>query len=256
MTYLRALVLVLAMLLGSCRWEERLIFYPTRALLRTPQSVGLAFEDTNFSTSDGVRLHGWFISHAESPLVWVWFHGNAGNISHRVENIKLLHELVKIRIFIFDYRGYGASEGSPSEKGTYLDGEAAVRCVIERYGVQVQQMVFFGRSLGAAIAAEMATRWRPLALILESPFVSIPEMAKTIFPYLPLRPVLRTRYDLSDKIGKVTSPVLVLHGVRDEIVPFEQGRKVFDQAPGPKRFYAIDGAGHNDTYLVGGTAYF
>jgi len=244
------------MLLPSCRLEEKLIFHPALDISRTPASVGLAFDDVTFSAPDGVRLNGWFIPHHDSPLVWVWFHGNAGNISHRVHNIKLLRDLVAIQIFIFDYRGYGKSEGRPSESGTYLDGEAAVRYLLDRYRVQPDQLVFFGRSLGAVVAAEIAARFHPLALILESPFASVPAMAKAIFPYLPLGYFLRTQYDLTAKIRKVRAPVLVLHGDQDEIVPFEQGRQVFEQAPAPKRFYAIRGAGHNDTYIAGGEAYF
>jgi len=233
-----------------------LIFYPTAALVRTPGDVGLEFQDLFFTTVDGVRLNGWFIPNRDARTTLVWFHGNAGNISHRVENIKLLHDKIKINIFIFDYRGYGLSEGIVSEEGTYQDGEAALGFVKKQLRVDAKDMIIFGRSLGAAVAAEMAGRTDCRALILETPFVSIREMAKTVFPLLPLGPLLQTRYDIVEKIGKIKVPLLVLHGDRDEVVPYEQGKKVFAAAPGPKDFYTIKGAGHNDTYIVGGDAYF
>jgi fermentation-respiration switch protein FrsA (DUF1100 family) len=186
----------------------------------------------------------------------VWFHGNAGNISHRVENIKLLHDKVKVNIFIFDYRGYGRSEGSVSEAGTYQDGAAALQFVRKQPGVEAENLIIFGRSLGAAVAAEMASRFDSRGLILESPFISIREMAKSVFPLLPIGPLLQTRYDNLEKIVKIKVPLLVLHGDRDEVIPYEHGKRVFAAAPGPKDFYTINGAGHNDTYIVGGDAYF
>ncbi|HKY07399.1 MAG TPA: alpha/beta hydrolase, partial [Candidatus Binatia bacterium] len=218
---------------------------------------GLEFEDVFFTTSDGVRLNGWFVPHREAPSTLVWFHGNAGNIGNRVENIKLLHDLVKVNIFIFDYRGYGRSLGRPSEAGTYLDGEAALELVRNKIGDKAEtRIVLFGRSLGAAVAAEMANRFHSQGLILESPFISIAAMARVIFPWLPIGPLLITRYDTLDKIKKIKVPVLVLHGNRDEIVPFEHGKAIFAAAPEPKKFFTIVGASHNDTYAIGGETYF
>jgi fermentation-respiration switch protein FrsA (DUF1100 family) len=236
--------------------EANFIFYPSATIEHTPRQVGLEFEDVFFATRDDVRLNGWFIPHREARSTLVWFHGNAGNISHRVENIKLLHDKVKINIFIFDYRGYGRSEGRVSEEGTYLDGEAALDYVRERLDVKPKKIVLFGRSLGAAVAAEMANRYDSQGLILESPFVSIREMARVVFPLLPIGPLLQTRYDVREKIRKIKTPLLVLHGDRDEVVPFAQGKMVFDAAPEPKKFFTIAGAQHNDTYLVGGDSYF
>jgi fermentation-respiration switch protein FrsA (DUF1100 family) len=252
-----AVPLLLATLFSSaCALERRFIFHPDPTIHQTPADVGLVFEDLYFMTRDGVRLNGWYIPHSEAALTLLWCHGNAGNISHRVENIRLLHDQVKINIFIFDYRGYGRSQGSLSEAGTYLDGIAAAEFLRERYRVEPSRLVIFGRSLGAAVAAELATRVEGLALILESPFVSVPEMARAIFPLLPLGPFLSTQYNTLEKVRRVKSPVLILHGERDEIVPLEQGRKVFAAAAEPKRFYAIRGAGHNDTYVAGGEPYY
>ena len=236
--------------------EDKFIFHPSATIEHTPRQVGLEFEDVSFSTRDGVRLNGWFIPHRSAQSTLIWFHGNAGNISHRVENIKLLHDKVKVNIFIFDYRGYGRSEGRTSEEGTYLDGEAAIDFVQKQFGTEPKNIILFGRSLGAAVAAEMANRSASQGLILESPFVSVREMARIVFPFLPIGPLLQTRYDVREKIQKIKTPLLVLHGDRDEVVPFTQGKMVFDAAPEPKRFFTIAGARHNDTYLIGGEPYF
>jgi uncharacterized protein len=250
-------------LLGSvvmaygCGIENRLIFHPSSLIENTPKHAGLEFEDIFFNARDGVRLNGWFIPHREARSTLVWFHGNAGNIGHRVDNIKLLHDRVKANIFIFDYRGYGRSEGVPTEEGTYLDGEAALALMREKLGKDdADSIVLFGRSLGAAVAVEMATRFRSQGLILESPFLSIVELACLFFPLLPIGPFLQTRYDVQATIKKIKVPVLVLHGDRDTVIPFEHGKLVFAAAPDPKKFFTIAGADHNDTYVVGGEAYY
>ena len=243
-------------LLTACGIEERLIFHPSAAIARTPRQVGLEFEDVFFTAGDGVRLHGWFVPHRGARSTLVWFHGNAGNISHRVDNIKLLHDKVKVNVFIFDYRGYGRSEGRPSETGTYRDGEAALDLLRAKVGAHAGKIILFGRSLGAAVAVEMATRFDSQGLILESPFISVAEMARVVLPYLPVGALLRSRYDVGSKIKNIGVPLLVLHGDRDEIVPLSHGKAVFDAAPEPKKFFVIAGAGHNDTYIVGGDGYF
>jgi fermentation-respiration switch protein FrsA (DUF1100 family) len=251
-----ATLLLIAVALIGCRPEDSLIFHPSAEIVQTPRQAGLQFQDHFFTSVDGVRLHGWFIPHHDARATLVWFHGNAGNISHRVENIKLLHDKVKINIFIFDYRGYGRSAGSISEEGVYRDGAAALDFVRQELAVEAKSLIIFGRSLGAAVAAEMALRFACRGLILETPFTSIRDMAKTVFPVLPIGPFLRTRFDVLEKITHVKVPLLVLHGDRDDLVPYEQGQKVFAAARGPKEFYTINGAKHNDTYLVGGDAYF
>jgi fermentation-respiration switch protein FrsA (DUF1100 family) len=252
----RLSVLAAGFFLAACRMEDRFIFYPSATVALTPRDVGIDFKDVHFSTRDGVTLHGWYIPHRGARSTLVWFHGNAGNIGHRVENIKLLRDQVEVNIFIFDYRGYGRSQGRVSEEGTYRDGEAALELVKKQFGAEPNRTILFGRSLGAAVAAEMALRSPSQGLILESPFVSIREMARAVFPFLPIGPLLKTRYDTEEKVRKIKTPLLVLHGDRDEVVPFAQGKKVFAAAPEPKTFFTISGAGHNDTYLVGGDRYF
>ena len=250
------LIFLASFLFWGCPMEEKFIFHPSDKIDHTPRDFGLAFDDIYFTAGDGVRLNGWFVPYPGAQTTLLWFHGNAGNISHRLENIKLLHDKVKINLFIFDYRGYGRSEGRVSEEGTYRDGEAALKYLRNREEIDPRRIVFFGRSLGAAVAADLATREECLALILETPFVSIREMAKAAFPFLPIGPLLRIRYDVAEKIKKAKAPILVLHGDKDEVVPFEQGKRVFETASQPKEFYAIRGAHHNDTYIVGGDAYF
>jgi fermentation-respiration switch protein FrsA (DUF1100 family) len=170
--------------------------------------------------------------------------------------LKLLHDKLAINIFLFDYRGYGRSQGKPSEQGTYLDAEAALTYLGSRGDVSPQRIIYFGRSLGAAVAVEMGTRYQPAGLILESAFPSIPYMARRAYPFFPIWPFLRTRYDSQAKIAKVNAPLLIVHGDKDGIVPTEAGRQFFDTAKEPKQFYLIRDAGHNDTYQVGGQAYF
>jgi fermentation-respiration switch protein FrsA (DUF1100 family) len=240
----------------SCRIEERFIFFPVQEVAHTPHDAGLGFQDIWFPAADGTRLNGWFVPHPQARATLLWFHGNAGNISHRVENIRMLREKVPAHVFIFDYRGYGRSEGAASEEGTYSDAAGALGYLRSRSDVDPRRIVLFGRSLGAAVAGDLAAREDCLALILETPFVSVQEMAKIALPFLPIGRLLRTRYDLVNKVGKVRAPILVLHGDQDEIVPYAQGKKVFEAAPEPKEFYTIRGARHNDTYLIGGDPYF
>lgn len=234
--------------------ERSFIYFPERDLVADPDQVGLSFEEVYFVASDGVRLHGWFTP-GRQDVTWLWFHGNAGNISHRLDNLKLLHDELGVSIFLFDYRGYGRSQGTPSEEGTYRDAEAALAYLRTRRDVDPERIVYFGRSLGAAVAVELATCEPPLGLILESPFPSIQALARHHYPFLPIGPLLRTKYDSSAKIDKVKAPLLVLHGDSDEIVPLKAGRSLFEAAREPKRFHVIPGAGHNDTYLVGGEEY-
>ncbi|MGB6836581.1 MAG: alpha/beta hydrolase [Dehalococcoidia bacterium] len=253
-----ALVIAVALLFVGIRSgviERSFIYFPDRDLIADPAYVGLPFEEVSFAASDGVQLHGWFVP-GEKEVTWLWFHGNAGNISHRLENLKLLHDELGVSVFLFDYRGYGRSEGTPSEEGTYRDGEAALSHLRSREDVDPDRIVYFGRSLGAGIAVELAISHPPFALILESPVPSIPELARRHYPFLPVWPLLRTKYDSLAKIEKVATPLLVLHGDRDDVVPFGAGRKLFEAANEPKEFYTIRGAGHNDTYLVGGEEYF
>jgi fermentation-respiration switch protein FrsA (DUF1100 family) len=244
--------------LGGCTdvLEQRFIFFPVSQLVATPEDVGLAYEDVYFTTTDEVRLHGWFVPAEGARHTILWFHGNAGNISHRLDNLLRMHRRLGVHVFLVDYRQYGRSQGHISEQGTYLDAQAAWQTLRQRFEVEAQDIVLFGRSLGSAVAVDLARRVHCKALILESPFTSVADMAASIMPLVPIGRLLRIRYDSLRKIPQVTVPVLVLHGDRDEVVPFEQGRRLFAAANEPKTFYAIPGAGHNNTYVVGGAPYW
>ncbi len=241
--------------------ENRSIFHPDKNVHLTPDDYGLEYDDVTFHTEDGLKLNGWFIPGkaksltADNLYTLLWFHGNAGNISHRLENIKMLQDRVPINIFIFGYRQYGKSEGKISEHGTYIDAKAAFEYLHSRNDINHEKIIFFGRSLGSAVAVDLAVEDKCCALILETPFTSIKELAKFLYPFLPLGYIIQTKYDSITKIKDVKVPVLILHGDKDELVPIEQGRKLYERANEPKEFYTIPGATHNDTYIVGGEEY-
>jgi uncharacterized protein len=235
--------------------ERYFIYFPERGQIATPADVGLEFEDVRFRTADGVGLHGWLVP-GQGDLALLWFHGNAGNVSHRVELLRELHEELGITAFIVEYRGYGTSEGRPSEQGLYLDAEAALDALSERTGLPADRIVLLGQSLGAAVSVELATRRQPAGLILESAFTSVREMARHHYPWLPAAGLVRTRFDSLSKLGEITAPVLVVHGDRDEIAPLRMGEALYAAAPEPKRLQVIRGAGHNDLDIVGRNEYF
>jgi fermentation-respiration switch protein FrsA (DUF1100 family) len=235
--------------------ERRLIFFPERPLVATPADLGLDFEDRRFRAADGARLHGWLVRGRRDTAV-LWFHGNAGNVSHRVELLRDLHRELAMTILILEYRGYGESEGSPTESGLYLDAEAALSALVAATGLPAGRIVVLGQSLGAAVAVELATRRRLAGLILESAFTSVPEMARHHYPWLPLWPLLKTRFDSLSKITRVSAPLLLVHGDRDQIVPVQMAERLFAAAAEPKRMHVIQGGGHNDLVLLGSDEYF
>ncbi len=235
--------------------ERRLIYHPEKRLTTDPSKIGLTYEDVVFTASDGVQLHGWYVP-GSRDLTFLWFHGNAGNISHRLGNLKEMHDELAVNIFIFDYRGYGQSQGTPSEQGTYFDAKAALVYLRAREDVPMDQIVYYGRSLGGALAVELATQEPPYGLVLESSFPSVPYVARKSSPFLPLWWLLRTKYDSVARVPHLQVPLLQIHGDIDDTVPLEAGRALFEAANTPKEFYVISGADHNDTYLVGGPAYW
>ena len=235
--------------------ERSFLYFPGRVLNGTPADFGLLYEDVWFTASDGVRLHGWWLP-GRGSSVWLWLHGNAGNIAHRLDNLAAVHHRLGASVLIFDYRGYGWSDGVPSEDGLYRDAEAALAQLAVRSGCDPAAVIVFGRSLGGAVAVELALRTRVRALILENAFASIPAMARHLYPYLPLIPLIRTQYDSLRKIQHVGVPVLILHSRHDPLVPFTQGRALYEAAAEPKYFSALETAGHYDAYLNGGPPYW
>jgi fermentation-respiration switch protein FrsA (DUF1100 family) len=234
--------------------EKGIVFFPDPVLIGTPADYGLEYEEVWFAAEDGVQLHGWWVPKPGAPVV-VWFHGNAGNISHRLENLKLLWDLVGVQVFIFDYREYGRSQGRISREGTYKDAAAAYRYVSETRKMAGNDIVLFGRSLGSTLAVDLAVRMPCRGLIIESAFTNSSDMARLFAPFLfDWRP--KVPYDNIGKIAKVRVPLLIIHGSEDEIIPVEMGRRLYAAANDPKELYLIPGAHHNDTYLVGGKTYF
>jgi fermentation-respiration switch protein FrsA (DUF1100 family) len=241
----RLLVLVaLASATAGCResMERRFIYYPSRTLAADPGSVGLAFKDVSFLAADGVRLHGWLIP-GRSPITLLYSHGNGGNIGDRVQIARLLVDELGVGVFMYDYRGYGRSEGVPTEAGLVADAVGA-RAALLREGVPPERLVYFGRSLGSAITVDLALAHPPRGVVLESPFASVRAMANTVVPGAGV--LFRTRWDSLAKIPRLRAPLLVIHGDADEVVPYAQGRALFAAAPEPKTMFTIRGGRHYD----------
>ena len=247
---LAALIAALARQAGLL--DRYFIFFPEREVLATPGDHGLAYEDVWIDTRDGVRLHGWLVRSAVPPgdsnRVVLWLHGNSGNIGHRAAAVASMARGIGAPVLIVDYRGYGRSEGSPAEAGLYRDAEAAFDHIAARPEFAGSSIVVFGRSLGAAVAVELATRRQVEALVLESPFTSVSEMARLRNRFLPSRLLVRARFDTLVKMSAVRAPVLVFHGTDDEIVPVDMGRRVYEAAVGRKRLFLLEGAMHNDPH--------
>ena len=235
--------IAVGVLLGCC--QSRLIYFPDTELIDTPASVGYDFEDVWLTTGDGETIHGWLVPAKNSGGVVLIFHGNAGNISHRMLTLRIFHEM-DLTCMIIDYRGYGRSSGSPDEAGTYRDADAAWTYLTERY--KPEEIVIFGRSLGGAVAANLASRVAPAGLILESTFASAPAMARDMLPMFWLGPFLQYEYNTLELIDQIDCPLLVIHSPDDEIIPYAQGQSVFHAAKEPKQFLQLQGP-HNSGFL-------
>jgi len=247
-----ALLTLLMFLLQGC-----MVYHPSSELMTSPDKAKMDYEDVDLHTSDGLKLHAWFV-HAKSPRGTVlMFHGNAGNISHRIDTIEVFHRL-GYNAMIVDYRGYGRSEGSPGEQGTYLDALAAWQHLTQTRKIPGDRIVLFGRSLGGAVAtwlaAELDAAEGPAALIVESTFTSIPDRGAELYPFLPVRWLARIRYNTLERIATVPCRILIIHSRGDEIIPFHHGKKLYDAASEPKDFLEISG-GHNEGFIVSGAVY-
>lgn len=232
--------------------QSQLVYFPQtgRDFIATPEQRGLPYESVIIPTEDGLKLHGWFVP-AQAAMgtagTVLFFHGNAGNISHRIDYLSMFHRL-GYQTFIFDYRGYGQSSGTPSESGTYIDAQAAWDYLVEDKGIQPDRIALFGESLGGAVAAWLAARERPALLVLASVFTSLPDMAAKIYPFLPVRLLSRFNYNTLEYLESVACPVFIAHSPQDEIVPFAQGRALYEAASEPKEFLELEG-GHNDGFI-------
>ena len=210
----------------------------------TPRDWGMAFEQLTLTAADGTGIDAWYVP-CDNPAARtvIVCHGNAGNITHRLDTIQTFN-LLDVNVLIFDYRGYGRSEGSPSEDGTYQDAEAAWQYLVETRNVAPERIVIFGRSLGGGVAAHLAHTHTPGALILESTFTSMPDAAASIYPFLPVRWLCRISYDIASIIRRIDCPILVVHSRDDEMLPFEFGQALYEAAKEPKQFLEIHGS-HN-----------
>lgn len=243
--------------IGLVAWlyfaQSRYVYYPVRKLGAYPSDIGLGFEEVTLVTEDGVRLSAWYIPCQQTQEVILFCHGNAGNISHRLDSIKIFHSL-GLNTFIFDYRGYGASEGRPSEPGTYKDAEAAWQYLVEVLKVPPNRIVIFGRSLGGTIATELAVRKQPAALIIESTFASFRDIGSDLYSYIPVSLIARFSYNALEHIRNLKVPVLIVHSPQDDIIPFRHGQILYNAAREPKEFLEI-GGDHNAGFLISGDQY-
>jgi fermentation-respiration switch protein FrsA (DUF1100 family) len=254
MTVVVSMVLALAFLNGWMYLQQPgMIFYPSPTLEAQPTDWGMHYEDVILKTSDAVELHGWYIPAPGATRVLLFLHGNAGNISHRRDSIAIFRRL-GLDVFIFDYRGYGHSQGTPDESGLYRDADAAWRYLTETRGVAATDIVIFGRSLGGAVAAQLATQVQPGALILESTLSSARDFARQVFPLLSRLLLIRYDFNTTRYMRDVKCPVLVLHSPDDEIMPYTLGEQVFQAAPEPKRLVKLRGD-HNGGFLLSQPAY-
>ena len=227
------------------RLEKSLVYAPSPFPVGNWQPAGLAFENAEFTAIDGTRLHGWYVPHAHPRAIVLFCHGNAGNVALWSDELRILHDRMRVSALGFDYRGYGRSEGTPSEAGVLADARAARTWLARRAGVPENQIVLMGRSLGGAVAVDLAGDGAR-GLILESTFTSMPEVGHAAMPWLPVRAMMHTQFNSLAKIGKYHGPLLQSHGTADRLIPFTMGRQLFEAAHEPKQFVVISGADHND----------
>ena len=233
--------------------QSSLVYFPMRSVDMSPKKIGLDYEEVQLETSDGVTLSSWFIPAKEQRGVLLFCHGNAGNISHRLESIRIFHDL-GLSVLIFDYRGYGRSEGSISEEGTYLDAEAAWEYLVKDRHIKASEIILFGRSIGGSIAAKLAAKRQASALILESSFTSITDLGAQVYPYLPIRLLSRYYYDTSSYLEQINMPLLIIHSSDDEIIPFTHAKALYKNANEPKELLVITGD-HNAGFYLSGEHY-
>ncbi len=242
------LVLFIALVIFAGHFEKKQIFYPEKHVSMTPGMLSMQFDEVTLVTQDKVKINGWFIPADKPAATLIFCHGNAGNIGDRVSGLKHLHDL-GINIFIFDYRGFGKSEGEPSEEGTYRDALAAVDYLKTRKDVDPNKLICYGESLGGAVAVDLASRIKPAGLIVIDSFTSVYRASQDIYPFLPIRWLLRTKYDSLSKMKTIHCPVLIGHSPQDDIIPFHHGQDLYNAANSPKEFVTLKGS-HEDALYI------
>lgn len=237
----------LLLLLLMYIFQSAFVYFPTRSIVMTPADRSWEYEDVYLHTEDDYRLHGWYIPVTNGRGTVLFFHGNAGNISGRLESISVFRDL-GLNVFIFDYRGYGKSEGSPSEKGTYKDAEAAWRFLTEVQSVPPDEIILFGRSLGGGIASWLGSNVSAGAVVLESTFTSAPDLAGELYPIIPARALMTIRYPVRNFLDDLAMPVMIAHSPQDDVIPYHHGKKLYELAGEPKTWLEMRG-GHNDGFI-------
>ncbi|TXI19151.1 MAG: alpha/beta hydrolase [Nitrosomonas sp.] len=227
--------------------QSRLVYFPLQSISQTPAGFGLDYTSVSIATSDGETLHGWWVPVADAKGTVLFFHGNAGNISHRLDYLPMFKRL-GYNTLLLDYRGYGQSSGIPTESGTYLDAQAAWQYVTEVQGITPEQIVLYGESLGGAVAAWLATHEKPSLLVLASTFTSVYDLAEELYPFLPVRWITRFQYNTLEALRSVACPVFIAHSPQDEIIPFDHGQRLYQAASEPKQFLMLEG-GHNSGFI-------
>lgn len=239
-------IVYLCIVLAMMFLEESLIFIPLNYAEDDWRPRGLAIEEANFQAADGVALHGWYVPHPRPKAAVLFLHGNAGNITHRIEILRALHARVGVSVLIFDYRGYGRSSGKPSERGILADARAARDWLARREKIRPADVALMGESIGGGAAVDLAATDGARAMVLESTFTSLPDVAACHYWWLPVRLLMRTRLDSLAKIAAYHGPLFQSHGDADTIIPFAMGRRLFEAANEPKQFMTISGRDHND----------
>ena len=240
--YLGVVIVLLAL-------ENSLLYHPVRATEEwCPVPTNSDVEDIELTTADGTRIHAWWCPRPGATGALLYCHGNAGNLSHRNRTVTNLLDKVGESVLIFDYPGYGRSEGTPSEAGCYAAADAAYDWLTETKRIWPERIILYGKSLGGGVAVELASRRPHRALILVRTFTSIPDVAQQHYPFLPARWLVRNRFDNLQKIGRCTRPVFIAQGDRDSLIPFSHGKRLFAAANEPKTFFCLKGCDHNDPF--------
>lgn len=228
--------------------QSQFIYRPVKGVVYTPERLGIEFEDVNLITDDGIEITGWYIPPQRNGYTVLFCHGNGGDIMHRLDTVNLFSEM-GLGLFVFDYRGYGDSQGKTTEAGTYLDAEAAYKWLCTRKKISEHRIVIFGRSLGASIAAYVAGKVNCGGVVLENAFTSYAAIGQKMYPYMPVKWFAKFKYDTKEYLESVSCPVLIFHSKDDEIIPYKFGRELFESVEGDKRFVDIFGD-HNNSFLI------
>lgn len=239
-----AVSVYILLLIAMMFLEASLVFFPSRQARDGWNPPGV--ERIHFEADDGTHLHGWYLPHPHPRAVVMFACGNAGNISYRAERFAHLRDAQRVSLLAFDYRGYGLSEGKPHERGLLMDARAARRWLADRAGMNENEIVLMGESLGGGVMVDLAARDGARGLVLERTFTSLPDVGAYHYPFIPVRLLMRNRLDSLSKIGNYHGPLLLCHGDTDEIIPLNMGQRLFDAANEPKRFVLLPGIGHND----------